>query len=204
MTAHPPDSVEFFVGARKSGKSTMMKESARRFRRVLVFSPLEKTNCYGEFLGVEPSPTLPEFLAAVAAGGHAVWAPPHGGSNPELFDMWNKIVWIEGNCLALADELAGVSRPGKAVGWWGENLMFGRHRGICIAAGAQRPTEVDSTIRGNTSRVCVFRLGKLSDKKLMADEIGVDVARVKALRQLEFLDCDSLTGNVELRKIVFR
>lgn len=197
------DSVEFFVGARGTGKSTLMKQRARGFGRVFAFSPYEKTNRYGDFLGVDPSPTLDHFLYTAAALGRAVWAPPRR-ANPELFDQWCKNVWHLKDGLCLVDELAMVSKAGKAAGWWGDIVLFGRHQGLCVAAGAQRPTEVDSTIRGNNTRTFVFRLGKLSDRELMADEIGVDIERVTALQDLQFLEYDSRTGGVTPGKIVFR
>lgn len=179
----------------------MMKTHARGFGRVLVFSPLEETDRYGDLLGVVPSRTLPDFILQCSAGGHAVYAPDN--PTPELFDMWCKIVWHERDVLALVDELADVSGPGKAKGWWGVLIRKGGHYGINIAAGAQRPTEVDSSIRGNATRILCFRLSKRSDRKLMADELDVELDLVTALRPLHFLDHNKLTGAVTPHRIVF-
>lgn len=198
----PQDSVVFATGARGSGKSTWLKQYARGFGRVLVWSPLEETDQYARELGVQPSRTLPAFLAEASTGAQAVYAPAH--PTPALFDMWCKIVWSVADCLALVDELADVTPVGKAVGWWGALLRKGRHRRIDIAAGAQRPAEIDKTIIGNSTRVVCFRLARVTDRRLMADEIGVERATVDALQPLQFLDADRLTGRVQPGRLVFR
>lgn len=197
------DSVVFATGARGSGKTSWLKQHARERRggRVLVWSPVEESDRYAGVLGVAACGALHDFLAEVG-NGRAVYAPVI--PTPSLFDMWCKIVFHEGDCLALVDELADVTPIGKAVGWWGALLRKGRHRRISIAAGAQRPAEIDKTIIGNSTRLVVFRLARVTDRRLMADEIGVDRADLDALRPLQFLDCDRLTGSVRRSRIVFK
>lgn len=197
------DSVVFATGARGSGKSSWLKQYARGFGRVLVWSPMEQSDAYSSALDLPCTDSLSEFvyLAASAPLG-AVYAPMN--PTPELFDMWCKIVWHAGDCLALIDELADVTPVGKAVGWWGADVRKGRHRGINIAAGAQRAAEIDKTIIGNSTRIVCFRLARVTDRKLMADEIGVDRSLIDSLKPLEFLDADRLTGAVVASRIRFR
>src|SRR5438046_580160 len=148
----PQDSVVFVAGARGSGKSSWLKRYARGFHgRVLAWSPLEETDRYSSEFGVQPCRDLIDFLDAVSNGGHVVYAPAF--PNPVIFDFFCKIVWFTGRCLTLVDELADVTPIGKAVGWWGSIVRKGRHRGVHIAAGAQRPAEVDKTIIGNSTRI---------------------------------------------------
>ena len=194
------DSVLFATGARGSGKSSLIKQHARGFGRVLAWSPLEETDGYGPMLGVEPCSDLDVFVRAAAAGS-AVYAPHE--PTPERFDMFCKVVWYARDCLLVVDELADVTPIGKAVGWWGAVVRKGRHRNICIAAGAQRPAEIDKTIIGNCTRIACFRMSRWRDRAMMADELGVDRAMLEGLRPLEFLDADMLTGQVTRRRIVF-
>lgn len=195
-----PDSVVFATGARGSGKTSWLKQYARGFGRVLVWSPVEESDRYADQLGVAPAICLADFLF-IAQTGRGVYAPPI--PTPDLFDVWAKIVYHVGDCLALVDELADVTPIGKAVGWWGALLRKGRHRRISIAAGAQRPAEIDKTIIGNSTRLVVFRLARVTDRRLMADEVGVDRDVLDALRPLQFLDCDRLTGSFRRSRIVF-
>lgn len=196
------DSVVFATGARGSGKSSWLKQYARGFGRVLVWSPLEASDRYGQFLGVPVYSTPTTFFDAVTSGESAVWAVDR--PTPEKFDWFCRVAWHCGPCLVLVDELADVTPVGKAVGGWGDLVRKGRHRGIEIAAGAQRPAEIDKTIIGNTTRIVSFRLARVTDRRLMADEIGVDRARLDALQPLEFIDCDRLTGRWKPLKLSFR
>lgn len=201
MKRHP-DSVVFVAGARGSGKSSWLKQYARGFPRVLAWSPLEPTDLYGPLLGVEPSTNLPAFLdAAAARGTTAVYYPEH--PTPALFDMFCKIVWHVGDCLVLVDELADVTPIGKAVGWWGALVRKGRHRRIEIAAGAQRPAEIDKSIIGNATRCVCFRLKRPADRAYMAAEMAVDQALLDALKPLQFIDADDIAGTVTRGRITF-
>lgn len=196
------DSVLFSTGARGSGKSTRTQVDIDEYRRgrgrVLVWSPLEENDDYGGLLGVEPVRSLEAFAHQCAVADHVVYATDN--PLPVLFDMWCKIVWRVGPCLAVAEELADVSQPGKAKGWWGILVRKGRHRRICIATATQRPTEVDSTIRSNATAVACFRLAKLSDQKLMADELGVDLLDIQSLQNYQFIEKDTTTGVVTRKK----
>lgn len=197
----PPDSVVFVAGARGSGKSSWLKQYARGFPRVLVWSPLESTDRYAALWpSVWPEPRLDLFIGN-AAGGSAVYCPEH--PTPALFDMFCKIVWHVGDCLVLVDELADVTPVGKAVGWWGALVRKGRHRRINIAAGAQRPAEIDKTIIGNATRCVCFRLKRHEDRRVMAAEMGVDQSMLDSLRPLQFVDADDVAGSVTRGRITF-
>ena len=103
----------------------------------------------------------------------------------------------------MVDELADVSNPGKARGHWGRLVREGRHHRIELAAATQRPQEIDTTTIPNATRLVVFRLGRRADRKLLADELDIELDRVSALRPLEFLDADRLNGAVKPGRIVF-
>ena len=197
-----PDSVVFATGARGSGKTSWLKQYARGFGRVLVWSPVEESDDYAGVLGAGLCTDILSFLTAASGGARRlVYAPPY--PTPAVFDVWCKVVYRVGTCLALVDELADVTPIGKAFGWWGALLRKGRHRRISIAGGAQRPAEIDKTILGNSTRLIVFRLARVTDRRLMADELGVDRDVLDALHPLQFLDCDRLTGSFHRSKIVF-
>lgn len=200
MKRHP-DSVVLVTGARGSGKSSWLKQYARGFPRVLSWSPLEPSDRYGQLLGVAPVSGLPEFLAAATIRGHAVYYPEH--PTPALFNMFCKLVWHVGDCLVLVDELADVTPVGKAVGWWGALVRKGRHRRIEIAAGAQRPAEIDKSIIGNATRCVCFRLKRHEDRRVMAAEMGIDQSMLDSLRPLQFVDADDIAGTVTRGRITF-
>lgn len=195
------DSVTVVTGARGSGKSSWIKQYTRgRTGRVLVWSPLEESDKYGASLGIPDRRAPSEFLEAAAVGS-AVWAV----ERPTLdrFDWFCRVAWSVGRCIVVVDELADVAPIGKALGGWGDLVRKGRHRGIEIIAGAQRPAEIDKTVIGNSTRVVCFRLARVTDRRYVADEISVDRSLLDALRPLQFLDSDRLTGSVTRGKLVF-
>jgi DNA helicase HerA-like ATPase len=105
--------------------------------------------------------------------------------------------------LVVVDELATVTNIGKAPGWWGRLIREGRHRRIEIAAAAQRPAEIDKTIIGNCTHLVVFRLGRLRDRQLMAEELDLERADIDQLEPLEFIRADRLQRKIEYSRIVF-
>lgn len=195
------DSVVFVAGARGSGKSSFLKQYARGFGRVIVWDPMHE---YGDALGVTPVGALTDLVAVHRSTSVLVFSP----QSPEIvsprgFDMFCQIAWSRGAGLVVADELATVTTIGKAPGWWGRLIREGRHRRIEIAAAAQRPAEIDKTIIGNATRLVVFRLGRLKDRQLMAEELDLERAEIDSLEPLEFLNADRLTRQVTRSRIVF-
>lgn len=193
-----PDSVTFVAGARGSGKSSWLKQYARGFGRVAVWDPMLE---YGAALGA-PTVRAPTALLSVLHTAPVLIFSPEVVS-PESFDFFSQVAWVRGAGLVLVDELATVTHSGKASSWWGRLLREGRHKKIEIAAAAQRPAEIDKTIIGNATRLIVFRLGRLIDRRLMADELDIDRAEIDTLEPLEFLDADRLTRKITRSSIVF-
>lgn len=192
-----PDSVVLAVGARHSGKSAFLKQYARGFGRALVWDPKRE---YAKPLGVEEI-SSPRELWARKDEPVLVFCPQF--VTLELFEFVCECAWKRGNTLFLAEELADVSNPGKARGWWGRLIREGAHEQIQLAAAAQRPTEIDNTIRSNATRLVVFSLFHRADRKLMADEMDIDQSQVDALRALEFLDADRRARTITPARIVF-
>jgi len=192
-----PDSVTFVSGSRGSGKSSWLKQYARGFGRVLIWDPMHE---YGAALAVA-SAESPLDLYQRRAEPVLVFAPPF--VSLAAFDFFCELAWSRGDGLVLVDELATVTHPGKASGWWGRLIREGRHRGIEIAAAAQRPAEIDKTIIGNATRLIVFRLGRRIDRQLMAEELDIDREWIDQLAPLEFLDADRLTRKISSSRIVF-
>lgn len=192
------DSVIFVAGARGSGKSSWLKQYARGFGRALVWDPMHE---YGEALGVELVRRPSDLAAVYRAAPVLVFAPEI--VNAEVFDFFSRVAWERGAGLVLVDELATVTHAGKASGWWGRLIREGRHKSIEIAAAAQRPAEIDKTIIGNATRLIVFRLGRLADRRLMAEELDLDRSEIDRLEPLEFVSADRLTREIYRSRIVF-
>lgn len=192
------DSVTFVAGARGSGKSSWLKQYARGFGRVIVWDPMRE---YGSALGVDTVRRPLDLVALRHTAPVLVFAPEL--VSVEAFDFFSQVAWSRAAGLVVADELATVTHAGKASGWWGRLIREGRHKGIEVAGAAQRPAEIDKTIIGNATRLIVFRLGRLKDRALMAEELDIDRAEIDTLEPLEFLDADRLTRKITRSSITF-
>ena len=98
------------IGASGTGKSSYIKgELLRKYLRLLVWSPLEKTDDYAGFCkGVVVTGKISELVAQVKSGARAIVYVPTG-SDAEVktqFDRFCRIVW----------ELNGASDQAQRMG----------------------------------------------------------------------------------------
>lgn len=191
------DSVVLAVGARGSGKTPLLKEHVRGFGRVLLWDPKHE---YADFLGVPEIRTAGELVAHMHEP--IVCYSPQFVTR-EHFEFVCEVVWQRGNTLFLAEELADVSNSGKARGWWGRLIREGAHEQIQLAAATQRPTEIDTTIRGNATALYVFSLFHHADRELMAKEMDIDQSNIDSLAVLEFIHSDRRARTVRRSRLVF-
>lgn len=181
----PTDSVVVVVGARGCGKTSLVCALAAPAPRLLIWDPI---NEYAEALGAVTVTDRASLVAALkAAPGRAparvaYYVPLLDAKRLRAeFDAWARCAYAWRNCTVVAEELAGVTQPGKDRGGWGRLLREGRARrfgqsvGVQVIATTQRPTECDSTIWGQVSRVVVFRLPRLADRQKMASELDLSV-----------------------------
>lgn len=193
-----PDSVVLAVGARGSGKTPWLKQHVRGFGRVLVWDPKHE---YAQALGVTEI-RRPSDLVARLNDPVVCYSPEF--VTREHFEFVCECVWRRGDTLFLAEELADVSDPGKARGWWGRLIREGAHEQVQLAAAAQRPTEIDTTIRSNATQLIVFSLFHYDDRALMAKEMDVDRESViDPLKVLEFVHADRRARTVRRSRLVF-
>ncbi len=96
----------------------------------------------------------------------------------------------------IVEELAWVTSPGKAPAGWHELVTGGMKFGADMVAITQRPSESDKTALSQATLIRCFQLDRPSERKYMAAELDVDVARVAALKSpeggpLTFLERDT-------------
>src|SRR3569623_2110456 len=111
-------SIIVVCGSSGSGKSAWVKQRIAKARRVLVWDVDD------EYEGFERI-TAPAALI-------------------EAFDLWARAAFAWGNCTAVAEELAGVTTPGKAPPGWHQLVSRGRKRGIEVIGETQRTSGTNS------------------------------------------------------------
>jgi hypothetical protein len=165
------------IGASGTGKSSYIKgELLRKFKRLLVWSPLEKTDQYAAFCGGTVTSKITEFIALVKAGTKAIVFVPVGNDAAikKQFDLFCRVVWEVENCHCLVEELSRVTMASWSPPAWKNLSTAGRHQGITLIGVSQRPATIDKDFLGNCTEIRCYRVNYDNDAKVMADSLGLE------------------------------
>jgi hypothetical protein len=164
------------IGASGTGKSSYIKgELLKKFQRLLVWSPLEKTDDYAGFCNGTVVMRITDLVAAVKAGMKAIVYWPQG-SDAEIktqFDRFCRIVWELEGATVLVEELSRVTMASWAPPAWKNLSTAGRHQGLTIIGTSQRPANIDKDFLGNCTEIRCYRVNYDTDAKVMADALGL-------------------------------
>lgn len=185
------------AGFSRSGKTTWVADRLARERRLLVWDWPKRE--WSVRYGCRRVESFEELTRAVLPG-----APPSriafsriSESPQDDFATWARLAWIyvrAHGAPIIAEELSSVTNPGKAPPAWGNICRMGLGYGSDIYALMQRPSETDSTCFGNAGVVHVGLQGKDRDRIMMAAELDVPLAQLKALKQFEWIERDRRSG----------
>ncbi|HET8882608.1 MAG TPA: hypothetical protein VFM56_10580 [Solimonas sp.] len=175
-------SITVVVGSSGSGKSAWLKRQIKTARRLIVWDPDDEYGGAG-FHRVTTIAQLAEALRGASAGRFA-FVP----ASPAQFDAWSLCAFAWGNCVAVAEETADVTTPGKAPPGWGTLVRRGRKRGITLYAVTQRPSESDKTVIGNATCLHVCMLARAADRQYMARELDVQQSEIDRIAPLEWIE----------------
>jgi hypothetical protein len=171
------------IGASGTGKSSYIKgELLKKYDRLLVWSPLEKTDNYAEFCrGVVVMGKISEFVAHLKAGTKAIVYVPTGKDSDvkKQFDLFCRCVWEIEGAHVLVEELSRVTMASWAPPAWKNLSTAGRHQGLTIIGTSQRPANIDKDFLGNCTEIRCYRLNYDVDAKVMADSLGLENEFVK-------------------------
>lgn len=171
------------IGASGTGKSSYIKgellpRAKRAKQRILIWSPLERTDDYAGFCGGSVTTKITELIAAIKAGHKAIIYWPQGTDSEvkKQFDLFCRIVWeLEGSTV-LVEELSRVTMASWAPPAWKNLSTAGRHQGLTIIGTSQRPANIDKDFLGNCTEIRCYRVNYDSDAKVMADALGLQTA----------------------------
>lgn len=165
------------IGASGTGKSSYIKgELLKKYKRLIVWSPLEKTDNYAAFCGgVVVNGKISELVNHVKAGTKAIVYVPTG-SDSEIktqFDRFCRVVWEIEGATVLVEELSRVTMASWSPPAWKNLSTAGRHQGLTIIGTSQRPASIDKDFLGNCTEVRTYRVNYDNDAKVMADSLGL-------------------------------
>lgn len=167
------------IGASGTGKSSYIKgELLKNYRRLLVWSPLEKTDNYAAFCGGKVvTGKISELVAQIKAGTKAIIYVPTGKDSDvkKQFDLFCRCVWEIEGAHVLVEELSRVTMASWAPPAWKNLSTAGRHQGLTIIGTSQRPANIDKDFLGNCTEIRCYRVNYDTDAKVMADSLGMRV-----------------------------
>lgn len=178
--------IYYICGSSGAGKSHYIKNQINNAPRLVVFDPDDEYGNVQNIVTVTSAAKAIEMMqknrtsalrVRVVAGGQAV------------FEALNAAVFAWTNCSYVAEEIADVTRIGKAPPQWGQLLRRGRKRAVKIYAVTQRPSEADKTALTQASMVRTGLLGREADRKALADDMDVPLDLMRKLAPLDFIEC---------------
>lgn len=191
-------------GASRSGKTAWTRKATAKARRVFAWDPEDQ---WAALPGYRKVTTRAELLAAAQRPGPVRVAYVAGGALAPEFDFFSGCAWFAarhvGPCDVIAEELADVTTPSKAPGYWGILLRRGLKRGATIWAISQRWSEADKTAVGNASDFVVFRQSSGDDAAYLARKTRIPQSEIDGLVPLQWVHMDALTGAISRGKLKF-
>lgn len=167
-----------FVGVTLSGKTTLARYISRELRAqghtVIVYDPVGSSTAGGDW----------------GAGAHVF------SEEQQFLTMMEDPRTMHAH--VFVDEADIVFNHGRPENRW--LLTRGRHFGFSMNILSQRPSLLDPTVRGQCTRLYMFRLAK-ADRKLLGEEKGFDDFGAYDLDAGEFIVANSASRETQRRNI---
>ncbi len=192
-------SITVVCGGSGSGKSAWVKQQVRDAHRLIVWDVDDEYGTEGCQRITAAGELVQVLMKAGRGAARIAFCPPV--MSQAAFSIWARAAFAWGECVAVAEELAGVTTPAKAPPGWHELVSRGRKRGVVLYAVTQRPSESDKTVMGNATRLHVGRLQRAQDRAYMARELDVEQVRIDRLKKLEWIERDN--GELKEGRVTF-
>lgn len=192
---------EYVIGASGSGKSHYVKTIVERFNRAIVWDPDDE---YSGVKGLFTVSRASDLIAHIRSGDVRVRFVPtsmDGKYLEKCFEFVSLAAFVWGDCLLVAEEIADVTTPSKALNGWGTALRRGRKRGVKVVAVSQRPAEADKTIFTQARIIRTGRLDGEGDIARVANNMRIPTEYVSKLGKLEFFELDRNSGQLKAGKM---
>jgi hypothetical protein len=182
MTSLPRPDNRLYFGRGGSGKSTLSREHARDFPRVLLVLPDDSERAPARYKATRDPAEL--IKAMMQPTFRLAFICDH---DPKLWEWCNEAAFRAGDTLIIWED-AGVWMDGRrlrSVGKWAHELwMRGRHQRCRVFACAWRASSVSRDCTANLSRALIFHSTEPADLKFY--RAMIDPAAALAVGGLKF------------------
>lgn len=193
------------AGKSRSGKTVWTAQQVATSPRLLVWDYKSEWHLKYRCRRVRSFRELAQVVKSTARAGRFAFSIPF--MDAAKFDLFCRFAWIwcqQGEGDLVIEETASVTTPAKAPAAWGEIVRMALGYGVNLYPITQRPAESDKTALGNATVVHCHMMKTEGDRRYMAQLLDVDVARVAALKPLEYIERhdsgELLTGKVQIRR----
>lgn len=199
---HTKPHVTVVAGGSGTGKTAWVLQELARLRpaRVLVWDVKAEYSRADLFSVVTGASDLARLVHRSERGWIAF--VPGLLCNSKVFGFWSRCALAWGSCVAIAEETADVTSPGKAPPGWGELVRRGRDRKVWIYAITQAPSESDKTVMRNHTLIHCGALKRDPDRAYMAREMRCHKVALDRLLPLDWLESDE-AGNIRRGRLGF-
>lgn len=178
--------INYIVGSSGAGKSFYIKSQIENEKRLLIFDPDDE---YGDIKGIVTCTTGKQLTDLIKAHQTKPLKVRLVRNGVLAFELCNAVAFGWTNCTYIAEEIADVTRVGKAPPQWGQVLRRGRKRGIKIFITTQRPAEADKTAFTQATMIRTGLLGNFNDQEAMRRNLDLPIDLIRKLAPLDFIEC---------------
>lgn len=176
----------YVTGSSGSGKSSFIKQEIKTAPRLIVFDPDDE---YGDIAGIKAVTSGKQLAELIQQHKTSPLKVRLVLGGQKAFELCSALAFAWTNCVYVAEEIADVTRVGKAPIMWGQVLRRGRKRAVEIYAVTQRPSEADKTALTQATIVRTGLLGREADRKALAGDMDIPTELIKRLTPLDFIEC---------------
>lgn len=176
------------LGGRGSGKSAWVKQhqAVRSARRLVVWDFMRE---YQDHATVQRN--LRDAIQTMAGKTWRIAYQPDPARAAAEFDLVCRAVKAATHCTLVAEELAFVTKPGKAPAMWRELCLLGRHETHACATLigiSQRPASIDKDFLSCCDVIHCGRLAYTADAMAVAPYLGCDWRELTQLPDLHYIE----------------
>lgn len=178
------------LGASRSGKTVKTKLELMQHDRILIWDPKNPPDYDVQYRALSRAKLMEHIKTHKGKPGIIGFSAREKIKLETSFDFFCRAAepWVEShrlsghNCAIVFEETASVTNPNKAPVNYGIILREFLAKGVDLYAITQRPAESDKTAVGNASMVHICRMQLARDRKSAADDTGVPLTEIEALR----------------------
>lgn len=176
------------LGGRGSGKSAWVKQrqDVATAKRLIVWDYMHEYGATGRAVG-----NLGECIKAMSEPSWRLAYQVNHATQEPAFDLLCKAVIAAKKCTLIVEELAFVTKPGKAPPPWRELCLIGRHAThaqATLIGISQRPASIDKDFLACCDVIHCGRLLYEPDAKAVAPFIGCDWRELCQLPDLHYIE----------------